>query len=610
MRERTLFIAKYYFSLIALSILYKPVFLLLNGGSEEYSVADYLGIIYHGLPHDLAVAGYFTAIPMLLTATTAFTNISFKGFFKGYNAFIAIAMALAFVADTTLYPYWEFKLDATVLMYMDSPANAVASISLWQLILLILVFSSVFSGIYLLLGAITPGCFTPIGKSVRERITIMTTAIMTSGAIFLGIRGGVTESTNNIGSVFFSDTHTLNHSAINPVFSFIYSSMKVENFSKEYTFMEEEEREHHFLGLYHTDNEITDTLLNTRRPNIITIIFEGLGAALVEELGGKSGITPNISALADEGVLFTNCYANSYRTDRGIICTLSGYPSFPKTSVMKAAAKSRKLPSLATSLAKAGYSNTFLYGGDINFTNMRGYLYSTGYERILSDKDFTAQERATHQWGANDDITFNRLYDLIMEQDSEPWHITHLTLSSHEPWAVPYNRIKDDRIANSFAFTDEQLGRFVERLKATDKWDNTLVICIADHTVTGYPAGTGQTDRERNHILFMMFGGAVRENKNIDTICNQTDFVATLLAQLQLPCSEFEFSRNILSPQYTYPFAYHCYNNGISLMDPTGHSVYDLTGNMETTVPTAGGENRIKRAKAILQSTYNDFFNL
>ena len=318
MRERTLFIAKYYFSLIALSILYKPVFLLLNGGSEEYSVADYLGIIYHGLPHDLAVAGYFTAIPMLLTATTAFTNISFKGFFKGYNAFIAIAMALAFVADTTLYPYWEFKLDATVLMYMDSPANAVASISLWQLILLILVFSSVFSGIYLLLGAITPGCFTPIGKSVRERITLMTTAIMASGAIFLGIRGGVTESTNNIGSVFFSDTHTLNHSAINPVFSFIYSSMKVENFSKEYTFMEEEEREHHFHGLYHTDNEITDTLLNTRRPNIITIIFEGLGAALVEELGGKSGITPNISALADEGVLFTNCYANSYRTDRGI----------------------------------------------------------------------------------------------------------------------------------------------------------------------------------------------------------------------------------------------------------------------------------------------------
>ena len=154
------------------------------------------------------------------------------------------------------------------------------------------------------------------------------------------------------------------------------------------------------------------------------------------------------------------------------------------------------------------------------------------------------------------------------------------------------------------------LGRFVERLKTTDKWKNTLIICIADHCVTGYPAGIRQTDKERNHILFMMLGGAIKEAKRIDTICNQTDLVATLLAQLQLPNNDFKFSRNILSPQYTNPFAYHCYNNGISLMDSTGYSVYDLTGCKETTAPTPESAERIKRAKAILQSTYNDFFNL
>ena len=610
MRERTLFIVKYYFSLIALSILYKPVFLLMNGGCEDYSMADYLCVIFHGLPHDFAVAGYFTTIPLLLTATTLFADIPLKGFFKGYNTIIATAIALAFVADATLYPYWEFKLDATVLMYINSPSNAIASISLWHLILLTLIFSSFFSGIYLLLGAITPERFNTTGNCIGKRIFHLAIAILAGGAIFIGIRGGTTESTNNIGSVFFSDKTTLNHAAVNPVFSFIYSSMKVEDFSKEYTFMDDEERELSFSGLYSTDNEVTDTLLNKERPNIITIIFEGLSAGLVKELGGKSGVTPNISALASEGVVFTHCYANSFRTDRGIICTLSGYPSFPKTSVMKAAAKSRKLPSLATSLAKAGYKNTFLYGGDINFTNMRGYLYSTGYERILSDKDFTAQERTTHQWGANDDITFDRLYHLVMEQENEPWHITHLTLSSHEPWEVPYSRIADDKIANSFAFTDEMLGKFVKRLKATDKWDNTLIICISDHTVTGYPAGIRQTDKERNHILFMMSGGAIKKARRIDTICNQTDFVATLLAQLQIPNDEFRFSRNILSPRYTYPFVYHCYNNGVSLMDSTGYSVYDLTGKMETTTPTEGNEKRIKRAKAILQSTYNDFFNL
>ena len=197
-----------------------------------------------------------------------------------------------------------------------------------------------------------------------------------------------------------------------------------------------------------------------------------------------------------------------------------------------------------------------------------------------------------------------------MEAGDKPWHITYLTLSSHEPWEVPYNRIEDDKVANSFAFTDEMLGKFVERLKASDKWDNTLIICIADHCVTGYPAGIRQTDKERNHILLMMLGGAINGAKQIEKICNQTDFVATLLAQLQLPNNDFKFSRNILSPQYTSPFAYHCYNNGISLMDSTGYSVYDLTGCKETTAPTPESAERIKRAKAILQSTYNDFFNL
>ena len=261
-------------------------------------------------------------------------------------------------------------------------------------------------------------------------------------------------------------------------------------------------------------------------------------------------------------------------------------------------------------MKEAGYTNTFLYGGDIMFTNMNGYLLFTGYDRLISDKDFTREETATHRWGAGDDITFDRLYETIMEAGNEPWHITYLTLSSHEPWEVPYNRIEGDKVANSFAFTDEMLGRFVERLKASDKWDNTLIICIADHCVTGYPAGIRQTDKERNHILLMMLGGAINEAKQIDTICNQTDFAATLLAQLQLPADEFRFSRNILSPGYTYPFAYHCYNNGISLMDSTGYSVYDLTGNKETTAADTGSESRIRRAKAILQSTYDDLFNL
>lgn len=605
MKERIIFLLKFYFVQVALFAVYKVLFLLLNAGEEPYSVTDVFAVAINGLPLDFAVAGYFSVIPLLVTIATIFLQLPLKKIIQWYSAIISMIITLALVADMSLYPYWEFKLDASFLIYIDSPANAIASISIWHLLATIIIFTVCTYGIYRFLTATCRDRFSPCNKkSVATIVSVLLGAIL-----FLGIRGGVTESTNNIGTVFYSDRQILNHSALNPIFSFLYSVGKIENYSSEYSFVDEKECSSIIENLYCIDNTVCDTLIKTTRPNIIIIIMEGMSARFVEKLGGMKSITPNIDRLIDEGVLFTNCYANSYRTDRGVICTLSGYPSFPKTSVMKSTIKSQKLPSVALSLGRAGYTNTFLYGGDINFTNMKGYLYSTGYHYTFADKDFSSTEQESHEWGVGDDITFNKLYDVVMSQTKEPWHITHLTLSSHEPWNVPYDRISEDKIANSFAFTDEQLGKFIDRLKKTDKWENTLVVCIPDHSVVGYPKGIKQTDRERNHIPLLMLGGAVKRPMRIERLCNQTDMAATLLAQLNLPIDEFTFSRNVLGQNYNYPFAYHSYNNGISLIDSTGFTVYDLDSHTVIHESPQDTNNRLNNAKVILQATYNNYMN-
>lgn len=604
MKERVTYLLKYYFAQIIVFAVYKILFLLANAGDEPTSFTDFFGVAFHGLPLDFAVAGYFTALPLLLTLATVFATFPIRRILALYNTIIATAIVLALLADFTLYPYWEFKLDASFLIYIDSPANAVASISIWHLIALIAVFAIATFGMYRLLAACLKEEFKPCG---RKKTTTLATALL-GGLLFLGIRGGVTESTNNIGTVFYSERQILNHSALNPLFSFLYSVGKIENYSNEYKFFDEKECTELVTELYRNDESLSDTLLNTTRPNIILIIMEGMSATFIEKLGGMQGVTPNINRLIDEGILFTHCYANSYRTDRGLICTLSGYPSFPKSSVMKSTIKSQMLPSIAASLAEAGYRNTFLYGGDINFTNMKGYLYSTGYHRTIADTDFSVEEQASHRWGVGDDITFKKLLALVDEQENEPWHITHLTLSSHEPWTVPSNRFPEDKVANSFAFTDEQLGRFIEELKKKPEWKNTLVVCIPDHSVVGYPKGIKQTDKERNHIPLLLLGGAIKVPKRIDRLCNQTDLAATLLAQLSLPTERFIFSRNVLGNSYDYPFAYHSYNNGISLIDSTGFTVYDLDShNIISDTHEAGEENRLKVAKSILQDTYRHF---
>lgn len=606
MIKRIKFIVGYYAALLLLFIPARLLFLAINA-DKAYSAGDYLDVALQGLQLDVAIAGYATAIPLIACIVSLFVKFPFKKAMFTYNMLIAIAIALAFIADISLYPFWGFKLDSTFLLYIDSPQNAFASVSVGYLFVRFAALVAAITLVTLVLHRVTPEKFEPI----KRKVPACALFLLLGGVIFLGIRGGVSESTNNVGRVYFSDEQFLNHSAVNPIFSFIYSLGKIQDFSATYKYFPEEQRAELFDELYHTDNEITDTLLSNTRPNILTIIFEGMSAVFVEELGGARPMAANFSNLTKEGVLFTNCYANSFRTDRGLVCLLSGYPSFPQISVMKSPVKSQSLPSFAGSLAAVGYENTFVYGGDINFTNMKSYLYSGGYNKLIADSHFPHEAQKTHRWGVNDDITFDTLYSVLHRQPTEkPWQVTYLTLSSHEPWTVPHNSVPDDAIANAFAYTDSCFGIFIDKLKKSPQWDNLLVICVPDHAVVRYPRGTEQTNRERNHIPLLLLGGAVAQPGKIDILCNQTDIVATLLSQLRLPTDKFAFSRNVLSPSYKYPFAYHSYNNGMSFIDSTGFSVLDLdAGAILKEEPADPDHTRLNKAKAILQSTYNDYKN-
>ena len=67
-------------------------------------------------------------------------------------------------------------------------------------------------------------------------------------------------------------------------------------------------------------------------------------------MGGQPNVAVNMDKFGKEGVLFTNFYANSFRTDRGLASIISGYPGQPSTSIMKYPEKTDGLPSIPRSL--------------------------------------------------------------------------------------------------------------------------------------------------------------------------------------------------------------------------------------------------------------------
>ena len=600
MKQKVFYLLKFYLATVFFFIVAKIVFILYNLSNEDISFFDVVQVLYHGLSLDLSFSLYLLAAPFLLVIASLWFGIP-KWVFRIYYIIAAILLSMAFVADTSLYEFWKFKLDASCLSYLETPTEAMASVTTSYILIRLLCVVLCSTAIYWIYDKLTPHSLEVKLTANRHKLIATIIAILLIPLIVIGIRGGLDESTTNIGQVYYSQNQFLNHSAVNPVFSFLASFENTVSDVTLYNFYSETELRQLTKSLYNCKSETSDTLLTTNRPNVIVILLESCGSMFLD-------VMPNLRQAAIEGIDFTNCYGNSYRTDRGTVSSLSGYLSFPTMSVMKMSNKVGYLPSIARSLQREGYSTEYLYGGDINFTKMKGYLISTGFQQLHWKQDYTLEEQATSKWGVRDDITFKTLSQLIRQHDvGKPFLIGYSTLSSHEPWDVPVSRYKE-RQYNGFSYVDDCIGDFLRSMKQSKQWDNLLIVFMPDHSSDFKEYNEQHPDR--NLIPMIWTGGVIKQPRKLNMICNQSDFAATLLGQMGVSHTDFRFSRDVTSSSYRYPFAVHMFNDGISMVDSTGFMLYDLMSNRITAKTSKDAERMARTAKGILQMGAEDLSKL
>ena len=593
-------------ALFAMSLLVmaieKPLFLLwYHAQAAEASAAELALVVWNGLKLDQTVAGYITALPLLVVLAALWIPGRWsRSVLKGYLLVIAAVAATAFAANLALYEYWAFPLDSSVLQYLASPKEALASVTAGQLLLQLLVAAAVFGGMawcYLRVLRL----YDPARRSTHRAGSTLV-LLLAAGVLFLPIRGGVSVATANVSKVYFSGRMFLNHAAVNPLFSFLSTLSDGDDALYEYEFFPEPERAAIFEPL-RGDLPAgigTDTLLRTRRPNVVLFLVESFGRSTVDERVGGEPVAPEFQRLKGEGVYFDNLFANSFRTDRGTVAVLSGFPAQTKMSVMKLPVKSQRLPSIARSLRREGYATSFYYGGDLNFTNTASYLYGTGFDRLTWQKDLHF-DAPTSKWGYADDVVIDAFTDHVLAEaaSQRPFFAAMLTLSSHEPFDVPFAKF-DDPMLNAMAFTDACLGRFVERVRQTPVWDDLLVILIAAHAYP-YPYGIANSDALRHRIPMPWLGGAVRRPAVVETYGSQSDLAATLLAQLGIAHGDFLFSRDLFDPARP-KFGYWCFNNGFGVADAGGTTIFDCTSARVISPDSTAAQ--LRDGKAMLQTTY------
>lgn len=559
-----------------------------------------LQVLWHALPLDMSVAGYLTVLMGLCLIASLWLPTRISERIAGLYTMVMVGVVmLLYVVDNCIFPYWGFHIDSTLWVYLRTPKEALASVTLWEAVIGVVAWIGLcvatFAAYHYTIARLWKGISPERGKASIGSGSIL---LLLTAMLFLPIRGGIKVSTMNSSQVYFSENQMLNLAAVNPVFGMIESLSHGGIDSERYHYMSSEEA-HAIVAQMLAVTERQESILREQRPtNIILVVMESFSANGISMLNDGQGVTPCLDRLGEESIVFENAYSSSFRTDRGLVAVLSAFPGQPSMSIMQHPNKTVHLGFFSQQLRQAGYNTHFYYGGDENFTNMRSYLIAGGLMDRVSDVSFPLNQRLS-KWGVHDHIVLERAAQTIVSRPTDERHLDIiLTESSHEPFEVPYESGNSHPYLNSIAYTDHSIGAFVETLRSAGRWENTLLVLVADHGYP-YPDGTVFNSAERYHILMMISGGAIASAQRVKTLCQQTDLVPTILNEMGLSIECFPLSKNILAREQA-PWAFYSYNDGFVLMTENDTCrVNGKTGKREM-----GSEQSERMAKAYMQCVY------
>ncbi|WP_345162323.1 LTA synthase family protein [Nibribacter koreensis] len=589
----------------------RAIFLVYHSAkTDTLSFLETLKVFGYGFRMDISFAAYLSVLPFLLfLMEVAFRKAILLKVIRIYTYVLIPLVLLLTTMDLELYAAWGFRLDTTPLQYLNTPAEMIASAGAAPVGLLTIQ--------YLIFAALAIWAFRRLSHTWessphhRQKLLLeLGVSLFLVALLILPIRGGWQQIPLNQSDVYFSQNMFANHAGVNVPWNVMQSLLrKSYNTKNPYEYLETKQAEALVQEIYTPKSDSVPSLLNVKRPNVLFIILESYTAKLIGAYGGPSEVTPNLNALAKEGILFSNIYASGDRSEKGMVALLSGYPVQTTTSIIKTPKKTERLPQLAADLKKEGYFTSYYYGGELAFANIKSFLINGGYDKLVDKSDFPS-ESYNSKWGAHDHILLDRVQQDLKTMKS-PFLMTVFTLSSHEPYEVPMpakfkGQDEETQFKNAFHYTDWALGRFFEEAKKQDWWRNTVVVLVADHGHL-FPGRDANDAPSKFKIPLMMVGGALAvKDTVISSIGSQTDIVPTLLQQMGLPTHHYAWSKNLLDAKTT-PFAFYVFNDGFGMVTPDGALTFDNVSKKPIQRDSTVTDKQVEQGKAYMQTSFDDF---
>ena len=245
-----------------------------------------------------------------------------------------------------------------------------------------------------------------------------------------------------------------------------------------------------------TANKSTIVTKGGNNKNLVVVYLESFSDIFTTS-DRYPNLTPNINRFKATHQAIKPYISTAKFTMDGLISSLCGFlPNMTLGNNTIAGNEKHYflIPCLPDVLKEAGYYQEFFGGAKKSFANKGTFLLDHGYDRVWGWEDFENNDQykppKKHSWwGLHDDDLFSLANIKIkqLHQETRPFHISILTLSSHlkgfsAPSCQPYGN-DADRFIDAIHCTDQLLGQFIDQLKSDGVLDDTVVFITGDHGV-------------------------------------------------------------------------------------------------------------------------------
>lgn len=557
--------------------------------TSEFGVAEnFWPTIFIGLRFDLRLAILCT-LPLVLLAYLPLFNLLTSKVVRllgrAYVLLAVLVLVFLYYLDLGHYDYLGVRLNATVFRFAGDAE--ISTTMLWQsypVVWIVLAWLSLsalaFAGFMFLERKILPRAARPI-----PRLQIVGAVVAVTLLAFVGILGRVNINLSNPvplrwSDAFFSGNGDLAAIGLNPVI-FLFDTAGMD----EVPFEQDQVEAHYelvsnYLAVDEPDVETlsfyrhrpaSEPLLTAegKRPNVVFVMLESLGASRVSAYGLPLKTTPNIDRLATEGWFFERFFVPVTGTAKTIWASITGIPDVTREET---ASRNPFISNQHTLInALKDHRKFYMIGGSAGWANVRAVITnSIDQVNLLEEGHWKGPN--VDVWGISDLQLFREADEILAAQpEDEPFFAYIQTAGNHRPFTIPADRGDFEEHSpsleeveqwgfrslaqyNAVRFLDYSIGEFMKMAERSGYLDNTIFVFFGDHNnritqLPHMPPIYDQLGLESHHVPHIIYAPGLLEPRVIPEATGLADMLPTVLGLMGVEYENRTMGRDVSEPR-------------------------------------------------------------